>query len=77
MILKELVITRVHTNVMSMTSGKHKDCGRVVLLQSGTGFVIIADDLASLQRSKEVGGVTRAFAHQSEGSNNAPLWNRM
>ena len=74
-ILEELVITRMQANVMSMTSGKHRDYGRVVLLQSSTSFVIIADNLASLQRHHQVGAASEANAQRAEAVNSALLWN--
>lgn len=44
-VLSELVVTGEHTHVMAVTVGTHERHGRVVLLRSGNGFVIIADRL--------------------------------
>lgn len=48
-ILSELVVTAMHMNAMSVTLGTHETYGRVVLLRSGTAFVVIADRLHAPQ----------------------------
>ena len=44
-IMGELVVTGTHANAMSVTVGTHDTYGRVVLLRSAAGFVMIADHL--------------------------------
>ena len=66
-VLSALTITQMSANVMSVISGKHRDHGRVVLLQSGSRFVIIADDLTCLGRHEEA-AVSKARNGATEGA---------
>ena len=49
-ILGQLAVTSTHANTMSVIIGTHESYGRVVLLRSGTGFVLIADHLEAPAR---------------------------
>ncbi|MDX7952170.1 hypothetical protein P7D22_13395 [Lichenihabitans sp. Uapishka_5] len=67
-ILGELVVTSMHASIMSVIIGTHEAHGRVILLRSGTGFVIIADRLEVLRRSYDKNHLLQAVAQQAEAA---------